>query len=90
MTNILFFLVIMKTKALALMATASFYAGVRHKRYSGLQDTAPDYNYAYFEFLNSFKTSSITHVVLAPETPFDGEIPSFPKSSAITVSIKGC
>jgi hypothetical protein len=31
----------MKTDALALMEAASFCAGVRHKRYSGQQETAP-------------------------------------------------
>jgi len=32
----------MKTKALALMGAASFCAGVRHKRYSGQQEIAPE------------------------------------------------
>ncbi|MFH7002703.1 hypothetical protein [Flavobacterium bizetiae] len=32
----------MKTKALALMGAASFWAGVRHKRYSGQQEIAPE------------------------------------------------
>jgi hypothetical protein len=32
----------MKTNALALMETASFCAGVRHKRYSGQQEIAPE------------------------------------------------
>jgi hypothetical protein len=36
----------MKTNGLALMETASFCAGVRHKRYSGQQDTAPE-KYTY-------------------------------------------
>ncbi|WP_456314424.1 hypothetical protein [Pseudomonas shirazensis] len=36
----------MKTDALALMGAASFCAGVRHKRYSGQQETAPSSNYA--------------------------------------------
>jgi len=30
----------MKPKALALMEAASFYAGVRHKRYNGQQEKA--------------------------------------------------
>ena len=34
----------MKTNALALMETASFCAGVRHKRYSGQQEIAPKNN----------------------------------------------
>jgi len=33
----------MKTEALALMETASFYDGVRHKRYSVQQETASNY-----------------------------------------------
>ena len=33
---------VMKPKALALMGAASFCAGVRHKRYSGQQETAPE------------------------------------------------
>jgi len=32
----------MKPKALALMETASFCGGVRHKRYSVQQEPAPD------------------------------------------------
>ena len=32
----------MKTIALALMEAASFYAGVRHKRYSVQQEPAPE------------------------------------------------
>jgi hypothetical protein len=32
----------MKTNALALMEAASFCAGVRHKKYSGQQETAPE------------------------------------------------
>jgi len=32
----------MKTKALALMGAASFCGGVRHKRYSGQQEIAPE------------------------------------------------
>ncbi|WP_127337257.1 hypothetical protein [Flavobacterium cupreum] len=32
----------MKTSAPALMAAASFCAGVRHKRYSGQQEMAPE------------------------------------------------
>jgi len=32
----------MKTITLALMEAASFCAGVRHKRYSGQQETAPE------------------------------------------------
>ena len=47
----------MKTKALALMETASFCAGVRYKRYSVQQETAPKYkplNLCYFETLNLF------------------------------------
>ncbi len=32
----------MKPKALALMETASFCGGVRHKRYSGQQEIAPE------------------------------------------------
>nr|WP_294926604.1 hypothetical protein [uncultured Flavobacterium sp.] len=32
----------MKTSALALMETASFYGGVHHKRYSGQQEIAPE------------------------------------------------
>jgi hypothetical protein len=32
---------LMKPKALALMKATSFYAGVRHKRYSGQQEYAP-------------------------------------------------
>jgi len=31
----------LKTKALALMEAASFCSGVRYKRYSGQQETAP-------------------------------------------------
>jgi len=31
----------MNTKVLALMEAASFCGGVRHKRYSGQQETAP-------------------------------------------------
>ncbi len=34
--------IIIKPKALALMGTASFCGGVRHKRYSVQQETAPD------------------------------------------------
>jgi len=37
----------MKPKALALMAAASFCAGVRRKRYSAQQETAP-YNNVYY------------------------------------------
>jgi len=33
---------LLKTIALALMETASFYGGVHHKRYSGQQETAPE------------------------------------------------
>jgi len=47
-------------------------------------------NYFYLEFLNSFKISSITQLVLAAEVPFEGEAPSLLKSSPTTVSIKGC
>lgn len=36
----------MKTNALALMGTASFYGGVHHKRYSGQQELAPSFDYA--------------------------------------------
>jgi len=32
----------LKTIALALMETASFYGGVHHKRYSGQQEIAPE------------------------------------------------
>ncbi|QSB25842.1 hypothetical protein [Flavobacterium sp. CLA17] len=32
----------MKSELLALMGAASFCAGVRHKRYSGQQETAPE------------------------------------------------
>jgi hypothetical protein len=32
----------MKPKALALMGAASFFAGVRQKRYIGQQETAPE------------------------------------------------
>ena len=39
MTRLGYFL---KTKALALMGAASFCAGVRRKRYSGQQETAPE------------------------------------------------
>ncbi|KQB37303.1 hypothetical protein RC62_2469 [Flavobacterium aquidurense] len=34
--------VLIKPKALALIGAASFFAGVRHKRYSGQQETAPE------------------------------------------------
>ena len=34
-------LFLIKPKAIALMVTASFCAGVRHKRYSGQQEKAP-------------------------------------------------
>ncbi|WP_262510118.1 hypothetical protein [Flavobacterium hydrophilum] len=34
----------MKPRALALMAAASFCAGVRHKRYSVQQESAPVHN----------------------------------------------
>ena len=44
----------------------------------------------YFEFLNSFKTSSITQVVLEAEVPLEGLIPSLPRISATTVSTRGC
>jgi len=37
----------MKPKVLALMAAASFCAGVRHKRYSVQQETAPENNKTY-------------------------------------------
>jgi len=36
----------MKPTALALMGAASFCAVVRHKRYSGQQETAPSSEYA--------------------------------------------
>jgi len=32
----------METETLALMEMASFCGGVRHKRYNGQQETAPD------------------------------------------------
>jgi hypothetical protein len=35
----------MKTVALALMGAASFYGGVRHKRYSVQQEIAPENTY---------------------------------------------
>jgi hypothetical protein len=35
----------LKTDALALMGTASFYGGVHQKRYSGQQEIAPYFNY---------------------------------------------
>jgi len=43
-TDFLFFRFkfLLKTIALALMGTASFCGGVRHKRYSGQQETAPE------------------------------------------------
>jgi len=34
--------VLIKTEFLALMGAASFCGGVRHKRYSGQQETAPE------------------------------------------------
>ncbi|HEY1193052.1 hypothetical protein [Flavobacterium sp.] len=40
----------MKTSALALMGTASFYGGVHHKRYSGQQETAPNNFVSGFKF----------------------------------------
>ncbi|WP_166638416.1 hypothetical protein [Flavobacterium sp. 245] len=46
----------MKKSALALMGAASFCAGVRHKRYSGQQEYAPN-NYAEnFNSLQSLKS----------------------------------
>ncbi|WP_163399713.1 hypothetical protein [Flavobacterium fluviatile] len=38
----------MKPKALALMAATSFCAGVRHKRYSVQQESAPANNRTYY------------------------------------------
>ena len=36
----------LKTSALALMGATSFCAGVRRKRYSGQQESAPSFDYA--------------------------------------------
>ena len=49
----------MKTNALALMETASFCAGVRHKRYSGQQEIAPKNNYDRCAEDNDFHTYTI-------------------------------
>jgi hypothetical protein len=45
--------VILFPNALALMEVASFYAGVRHKRYSAQQEIASDY-FTYFLFISEF------------------------------------
>ena len=50
----------MKTEALALMETASFYAGVRHKRYSVQQETAPCFEiYSVYNSIDSPISRSI-------------------------------
>jgi hypothetical protein len=41
----------MKRNALALMGATSFCAGVRHKRYSGQQEIAPNPLYEYYSFV---------------------------------------
>jgi len=61
----------MKTEALALMETASFYAGVRHKRYSVQQEAA-----SYFE--NIFSYNSI-------DSPISRSIKSFPLSKNLRI-----
>ncbi|CAA9195778.1 hypothetical protein FLA105534_00834 [Flavobacterium bizetiae] len=67
----------------------SMQTPLKLERIHNSQFTTHNYN-NYLEFLNSFKTSSITQVVLAADVPFDGLIPSLPKISATTVSIRGC